>query len=331
MLEEENKIKLRFKVNFQTWLSLITNNKYILYLAKKWHWKTYNWVAPLEGYAVIRGQNKYFCIDIYDDPYGFNSELLSKVDVYFKMQYPQKIKPDGFALTDEVRLPWGCNNLFENLHKIKPLMVGPRRLTYGNKHKSLKVAYENYLNSRHVEKTGKLMAYFGTDTTPLGIECSEDDAKKIVHPNHKRGIAVSVIRKMGEKYDARVITENGITHNELVIPLSSFCHHIAQFEYNLNISGIGLSIPNRFIESFMAGTAILTDKLHVKWYLPFDEEVQETVEMGYYLNEKINWEQFEKDITNLPTVRKDKILEHFRNKWSPLSVAEYILSTLEAE
>jgi hypothetical protein len=358
MLEKEKKIKLRFKVNFQTRVSLITNNKYILYIVKMWQWKVQSWRAPLEGYAVIDGKKKYFCIDRYDDPNVFCSGLLSKVDIYFKMQCPISFDPEGFNLTDEVKLQWigltykkrkyasgfqmeskQCDNLFENLHKIKPLMTGPRRLSYGNRYKPLKAAYEKYLTSSSIEKSKKLMAYFGTDEFPANnmspyyklTDYDKDILSKITHPNPKRGIAVSIIRKMGNKYDGRLITENGTTYPELIIPLPKFCDYIAQFEYNLNISGHILSIPNRFIESFIAGTAILTDKLHVKWYQPFGEEVCETVEMGYYLNEKVDWKTFEKDILDLPKVNKKKILDSFHNKWSPEIVAKYILDTLEAE
>ncbi|MDR1339831.1 MAG: hypothetical protein LBK58_07260 [Prevotellaceae bacterium] len=357
MLEEEKKIKLRFKVNFQTRMSLITNNKYILYLVKMWQWKVQSWRAPLEGYALINGRKKYFCIDRYDDPNVFSSVLLSKVDIYFKMQCPVSFDPEGFDLTDEVKLKWigiiyrkrkcalnfqveskPCDNLFENLHKIKPFMIGPRRLTYGNRYKPLKAAYREYLNSSRIEKSKKLMAYFGSDESPKEMsplynitDCNEGVLRKITHPNLKRGIAVSIIRKMGDRYDGRLITENGTTYPELIIPLPKFCDHIAQFEYNLNISGHILSIPNRFVESFMAGTAILTDKLHVKWYQPFGEEVRETVEMGYYPNEKVDWKKFEKDLSDLPKVNREKILESFHDKWSPGAAAKYILTTLGAE
>jgi hypothetical protein len=345
MLDKEKKIKLKFKVNFQTRISLITNNKYILYMVKMWQWKVQDWRMPLEGYVLVNGQKKYFCIDIYDAPHLFSSIMLSKASIYFKIQCPVSFDTEGFALTDTVRLPWTglackrgkyafnfqseykpCDDLlFENLHKIKPLMIGPRRLAYGNRYKSLKTAYEKYLNSSRVESQKKLMAYFGSDKSPIAI------SKEMAHPNPKRGIAVSIIQKMGDEYNARLIVKDGITHPELIIPLPEFCDHIAQFEYNLNISGHYLSIPNRFVESFMAGTAILTDKLHVKWYQPFDEEVRETVEMGYYPNEKVDWERFEKDLLDLPKVNREKILESFHRKWSPESAAKYILTTLGAE
>jgi hypothetical protein len=357
MLEKEKKIKLKFKVNFQTRMSLITNNKYILYLVKILQWKMQSWRSPLEGYAIIDGYKKFFCIDIYDDPNVFSSVLLSKVDIYFKMQCPISFDNDGFALTDEIKLQWigvkytrrkfalnfkiesqPYDNFSENTHKIKPLMVGPRRLSYGNRYNSLKVAYETYLYSNSVEKSKKMMAYFGTDESPADISplykpigYDEIIAAKIIHPNPKRGIATSIMQKMGDQYDARLITKNGVSHPELIVPLSEFCHHIAHFEYNLNISGHILSIPNRFVESFMAGTARLTDKLHVRWYLPFDEEVQETVEMGYYPVEQVDWRKFEQDILDLPKVDKEKIIENFHTKWSPKAVAKYILATLGAE
>ena len=89
-----------------------------------------------------------------------------------------------------------------------------------------------------------------------------------------------------------------------------------------------MSIPNRFIESFIAGTAIFTDKLAVKWYRPFDDEVVETVQMGYLKDSEIDWNAVEKDINNLPDISKEHILKLFNKKWAPIKVAEYIVSSL---
>lgn len=55
------------------------------------------------------------------------------------------------------------------------------------------------------------------------------------------------------------------SHKNLQIPLRDFCAHIAKFEYNVNVSGYRMSIPSRFIESMMVGTAIITDRLKVNW------------------------------------------------------------------
>ena len=89
-----------------------------------------------------------------------------------------------------------------------------------------------------------------------------------------------------------------------------------------------MSIPNRFIESFLVGTAIMTDKLAIKWYKPFGKEVIETVPMGYLLNDKVDWSQFETDIQNLPTVSKEDVIKEYNDKWEPRVVAKYIIDTV---
>ena len=151
------------------------------------------------------------------------------------------------------------------------------------------------------------------------------------HPNEKRAKAVELINGMGENYDGRLIHElvNGreVVHRDLIVPLVDFCDFIGQFEYNLNISGYRLSIPNRFIESFISGTAILTDKLQVKWYKPFENEVIETVEMGYLPHDDVDWDKFKEDMSNLPAVNKDDILKAYNEKWSPKAFAKYVVNT----
>ena len=90
-----------------------------------------------------------------------------------------------------------------------------------------------------------------------------------------------------------------------------------------------MSIPNRFIESFMVGTAIITDKLHVKWYQDFDDcEVIETTEMGYLKNDDVDWNRVREDFTNLPETQPDKIIDCFNRKWAPEVVAKYIIEAV---
>ena len=89
-----------------------------------------------------------------------------------------------------------------------------------------------------------------------------------------------------------------------------------------------MSIPNRFIESFMADTAILTDKLRVKWYKPFGAEVVETVEMGYLPKDKVEWDKFKKDISSLPKLDKGRVIMEFWRKWCPEVFAWYVIDTV---
>ena len=135
--------------------------------------------------------------------------------------------------------------------------------------------------------------------------------------------------------DARVISNMNsdgeqIKNTDLIIPLTEFCEHISNFNYNMNVSGYRMSIPNRFIESFMVGTAIITDKLHVRWYKPFESEVYETVEMGYLPMEKVNWQQFMKDIHSISYINPQQIINKFDEKWAPNVVASYIIESIKA-
>ena len=156
---------------------------------------------------------------------------------------------------------------------------------------------------------------------------------EISHPNEKRAKAADIISKI-DNCDARVISsrnaESAIVENtDLIVPLSEFCKHVARFKWNLNISGYRMSIPNRFIESFMVGTGIITDKLAVKWYRSFEQEVVETSPMGYLPMDKVDWKQFKKDLEDLPQINPNQVLESFERKWSPKAVAQYIIDTVK--
>lgn len=189
------------------------------------------------------------------------------------------------------------------------------------------------------------MCYFGNSKGPVEntIDSTPDYDNegdiltkfkgKINHPNEKRAIVAKIISEFADS-DARVIalgnsdSKDCIRNNEPV-PLDKFCEHISKFQYNANVSGYRLSIPNRFIESFMAGTAIITDKLHVRWYKPFADEVIESVEMGYLLNENVNWQQYRTDLKSLPDIDAKKVLTEYKEKWTPEKAADYIVSTIQ--
>lgn len=90
-----------------------------------------------------------------------------------------------------------------------------------------------------------------------------------------------------------------------------------------------MSIPSRFIESMMVGTAIVTDQLKVRWFLPFDEEVVEISEMGYLPDYKINWRKVKSDLENLKDSNPQKIVKRYEDKWAPIKVAEYMIKTIK--
>lgn len=362
-LEKKGLIKLKFKTDFITKISTLTDNKYLLFLRRYIKRKPY---CNLDGYFLYNGRKSTFTIDCDDSPYMYSGKRLESCSVYFKMQCPLDFPQEGFHITDKVIAPWSdiehvdsslgildwgerksCTQLLDNLNKVKPLMIGPRRLSRGNSYKSLKKAYDKYFSDRSTEKTKKIMCYFGNSEGPKPSENvkaidweSESDImgvyKDVVqHPNQKRYIVSNFLKSNNQgRTDARIITESYsdsgiIEHPELVIPLQDFCKHISQFEYNVNVSGYRMSIPNRFIESFIVGTAIFTDKLKVRWYKPFNEEIFETTEMGYLPEDEVDWEKVENDIKSLPITIPEKIISNYENKWSPCAVANYILEELK--
>ena len=278
------------------------------------------------------------------------------------MQCPKNLDEKGFELVPNLVMPWTdhkkepnknvrkpCNNFEKNKYKIRPLMIGTRKLADGISYERLQNGFDNYIKSRNIEKNKKLMCYFGDSKGPKPVKVEEenfdiDQEKEILgryrdllqHPNEKRAKVAEIIKKLEpkEQYDSRVInvgnsdTGETATNENLIIPIEDFCNHIAGFQYNLNISGYKLSIPNRFIESFISGTGIVTDKLSVKWYKPFGKEVFETVSMGYLKDENVDWNKFEEDIKNLPKISKEEVIKSFEEKYSPLAVCNYIIDEL---
>lgn len=367
-LEKEGKIKFKVRAGFINWLSFYVPHitfleRFVGYLNAKFNNDSYN----TGGYVEQNGERKYFAIDSADAPYLFDDLQLTKVDKYFKMQCPKDINPStGFRLTDDIYIPYcdfahkdasittlttrgerkTCPHLTANLKKIKPALVGFRKLSRVNTYIALNEAFENYRKAAVNKATSKAMCYFGNARGPKPTVFHgehpdwdwESDimgyyADKISHPNEKRSFVGNILSRMGDGYDSRVICDDyadtsAKKREDLVVPLKDFCEHISHFQYNINVSGYRMSMPNRFMESFIVGTAVMTDKLAVKWYLPFDEEVVETVEMGYLPIDTIDWTCFEKDLKNLPEVDKKVVLKRFEEKWSPKKVVSYMINTM---
>lgn len=363
-LEEKRKINLKFRLPFASFLLTKTSNDFISRVADKLKRMTESDSYNMDGYIVYSENGKKikstFSIDSADAPFLFDKKKLDNFDVYFKMQCPLDFDDSGFWLTEHILIPWldhehvdkslkltdrGLRNQIEiNKDKIKPLMVGPRRLARGNSYKKLKDGYNNYIKEQTNKKTKNIMCYFGNALGPKVEENPIPDfdwegdimgyfMNDISHPNEKRAKVADIVYKM-DNCDARVISGKNadskiVEHKDLIIPLEKFCEHIAQFRWNVNVSGYRMSIPNRFIESFMVGTGIITDKLSVKWYKPFNEEVYETVPMGYLPMKQVDWETFEFDMKHLPCLDSEKVVEAFEDKWSPMTVAQYIIDTVK--
>ena len=364
-LQDLGEIQLKFKLPFLSKLLTYPNIKFgyraLNHFQREFETDTYN----MTGYVKFEdGIKKPFTIDSSDAPYMFNENLLKATDAYFKIQYPCEIDHETFHLTPDIEIPWidsehidstekvltsrgerkVIKNLTQHKHKIYPLMLGPRNLSVGLSKQALTKGYKKYLSDRKTSKAQKMMCYFGNALGPKPENVDIPDylwegdvlgyfKDRISHPNEKRAIVADYIAEL-DNSDARVISrayaDSGLDKNEdLIIPLSEFCAHVAKFQYNFNVSGYCKSIPNRFIESFMVGTAIITDKLCVKWYLPFDPcEVVETVEMGYLPMKDVDWRTFTSDLRSLPETDPDSIIENFNKKWAPEVIAKYMLDTI---
>lgn len=369
-LERLGEIKLKFRCNWLYRLSTILPDwPHLGGVVHQIGIHTREESYMMEGYIEQDGKRHTFCLDRGDTPWCLNGEALRKTDVYFKMQCPIEIdEKKGFRLTDEVFVPY-CDHVHINKrlglqqrgerlpipdlgqykHKIKPIIVGFRCLADGNSYKALKKGYDEYHKTGYVPATKKLMCYFGDDEGHLPSHSTDnpdlDQGPDIMrafpvleHPNRKRGKISEIIGSLGNGYDARLINhhdrETGKieTHKELIVPIRDFCAHVSQFEYNCNISGHKMSMPNRFSESFITGTAIVTDKLALKWYLPFDEEVVELDELGYLPINSIDWEKIKKQLAELPHVDRTTVLKRYEEKWAPIPVARYMIkTTLEAK
>lgn len=364
-LQEQEKIKFKFKANLFVNLTAKTNNMFMIRVLRKIYFKCFpkSDLYNLKGNIILdNGEKKKFVIDSADAPYLFDSDDLEECDIYFKMQCPKDLNEKGFELVPDLVMPWTdhkkepnknvrkpCNNFEKNKYKIRPLMIGTRKLADGISYERLQNGFDNYIKSRNIEKNKKLMCYFGDSKGPKPVKVGEenfdiDQEKEILgrygdllqHPNEKRAKVADIIKKLEpkEQYDSRVInvgnsdTGKTATNENLIIPIEDFCNHIAGFQYNLNISGYKLSIPNRFIESFISGTGIVTDKLSVKWYQPFGKEVFETVPMGYLKDKDVDWNKFEEDINNLPEISKEEVIKSFEEKYSPLAICKYMIDEL---
>lgn len=359
-LERKGIINLKFTVDFVSQVSRFTDNKYILYASRRIFRKSTSYT--LLGSVKYKGVTRNFCIDCADSPFSYNLDVLESVDTYFKIQCPISFDKIGFPLTKKINIPYSnysvitagsadknndSESIFFNVHKIKPLMLGPRLLSRSISYKALKNGYDHYMMAQSLDKSMKLMCYFGNAKGPIpsvNITTNPDFNKEsdilgfygsqINHPNEKRKIACDIINSLGAAYSGRLINESNSDSTksdgrpDLVVPLKDFCSYISTFEYNLNISGYRRSIPNRFIESFMVGTAILTDALQVKWYQPFGCEVLETVEMGYEPMDDVDWPQFQSDLLKLPLVKKEDVIYEFESKWKPEIVVSYLINTV---
>jgi hypothetical protein len=352
-VEKQQKITLHFRLPiYQHIFYFLLNDN----LRKKWFrflnkFKLLkNESYCLKGFLKTNNKNnkQQFVYDIGDSPFAFSKTHLQTVNTYFKAQCPITISEKGFRLTDDVYIPY-TPDVLQHQNKIKPAMLGPRRLAWSIKYTALKKSYNNYIAQQNTNKTGNLMCYFGGAKGPTikAVQTANNnfDGEDIImykfgnllhHPNEKRYQLFRIIKKMGSTCDARVINKTGVQDEpfflatDAPIPLKDFTSHVANFKYNANVSGFRLSIPNRFIESFMVGTAIVTDALAVKWYTNFEAEVVQLPEMGYLLTAQVNWPLIEEKVNALPAIDANTVLQQYQKNWAPAAFAAYIVNELSS-
>ena len=235
-LEEKEKIDLKFKLPFSSFLLTKFSNDFLIRIADKlrrvFEKDSYN----MDGYIVYHENGKkvmkFFSIDSADAPYLFDKEKLDKSNVYFKMQCPLNLDKDGFELTEQITIPWldqkhndenlkltdrGARKTIEiDKEKIKPLMLGPRQLSRGNSYQKLQKGYNNYIKEQEKNKSKNLMCYFGNalgpkvEKNPIPDFDWEGDIMgyfkdEISHPNEKRAKVADIISQI-DNCDARVIS-----------------------------------------------------------------------------------------------------------------------------
>lgn len=368
LLAREGKIELKFHVPLSQRLLVFDHSAFLVRCLNKLKRVVGGQVehktkAYFKGYVEVAGTKRYFCLDSADSPNMFNGKLLHDVDAYFKLQCPKSITEKGFLIGNE-NLPFFdsefenpedegkqkakrklCPNAVKYSAKIKPLMIGPRSMGRTCAFQELDASYKNLLSARSVQQTGKAMCYFGNAAGPVPsgqvVDPDWDWESDIMgyygdrmnHPNEKRAKVADILASLGEGYDARIISRGNsdtgdAVNQDLVIPLKDFSKHVAKFQYNVNVSGYRMSIPARFIDSFVCGTAIATDNLHVKWYRPFGDEVTEIGEMGYLPDVEVDYEAVKDRLTRLKPISKEYVIEQYEKYWAPDKVAQHIVDTM---
>jgi hypothetical protein len=304
----------------------------------KWHRRnTRGGTGTMEGSVQVNGKSRSFFYDTGDTPFTIGSEQLQRCDLYFKCQHPAVIEESGYRLSREVVIPYDPAVL-ELRHKIRPAMLGrplSRRLNY---QKNLQVL--RFWEALAEEpRRQRLHLYFGDDVPPLGEGVERYlllfFRNTVHHPNYKRADLVRWAKQnLPLETDARIVR----TKDQSIVgpPLSDeqFPKSVAGSIFNVNFTGLRRSLPFRFIDSFMVGTAVPTDELGVRWYLPFEQgvEVHDLGQLGYETQANAEWSKAYEVLRHLHANAREihranhgQILENYRRKWHPLAFARYIV------
>jgi hypothetical protein len=290
----------------------------------------------LEGEIDFGGTRASFVFDVTDHGNAYAEHLLPHCHRYFKCQLP-----DSFPQTQKISSNISRSmpaEAIEFAHKVKPAMLGRplSRALDVRKNISMLHAWESKASAR---KSTRVFAYFGGDSDPEATNRLKDFQGLYQHPNVKRGRLVKYLRNSAiDRVDARLVhsQDPSLSGPELSDD-ESYSKTVSSAAYNLNISGLSLSLPFRFIDSFVVGTAILTDTLGIHWYEPFDaEEVIELGTMGYELEGNVDWPTIESRLLNYinsdsknDAARFLHLRDRYKRLWSPQALAQYVLESCE--
>lgn len=295
------------------------------------------------------GKSMRFSYDVTDSPFTYSLAHLELSDLYFKGQCPIEFEEEGYPLSNTVRVPYHPYVL-EARDKIRPCMsTGAITSTFDLK-RNLKVLESN-ASIRVASKKNRIFASFGGDQGPRAWETSDLPpaphnfrnersivslyGEQIQHPNEKRAEIVRILRKWGfDDIDARIWNSKDSTIQGDALAWPDYLKTVCASAFNVNVSGFRRSLPFRFLDSFQVGCGIATDTLGVKWYVPFDQEIEvvEYGDLGYESMENTDWGGIENrlreiyDGIDLSKDSGDELRQMFAKKWHPESLGRYFIN-----
>lgn len=292
----------------------------------------------LEGQIDFGGKIAKFVFDVTDHGNSYAELLLPECHRYFKCQLPDAFPRPQQICKDITRvMPPAA---VEFAYKVKPAMLGRPLSRALDVRKNIAILRE-WESKATGQKTTRVLAYFGGDSDPEATGRLKEFQGLYQHPNLKRGQLIRYLRKFpADRTNARLVhsQDPSLIGPELTDD-ASYSSTVASAAYNLNISGLSLSIPFRLIDSLICGTSIITDSLGIHWYEPFSaHEVIELGTMGYELDSNVNWNDVEarlKDIVESDTMQDQERFRHLQERyksfWSPEALAKYVMLSCKEE
>ncbi|MDD4347867.1 MAG: hypothetical protein PHF70_02070 [Opitutales bacterium] len=314
-------------------------------------------LAPVDYFALAGryergGKSVTFAYDVTDAPFNYALAWLECADLYFKMQCPSDWDEAGFPLSTTVRVPYHPEVL-RSRHKIRPTMSTGGITSTLNLKRNLGVLASDRqrIASR---KDIRIFASFGSDRGPGPWEADRlppaphnfHNERSLVgllgsgvgHPNEKRGELVRRLRSWNKAdVDARIWNSRDPSIQGDAFEWNDYLVKVSESVFNVNISGFRRSAPFRIIDTLRMGSMVATDNLAVRWYRPFDPdlEVHPFGELGYEAGDRVNWTVAEHELSRLYDLADSRrncgpdVLACFDEKWHPERLASYFVEECE--